>query len=425
MRWVIMIAVALVLGFGLFQLVDIYPDNYVKIYVDTYLIEMSFMGFLLLLFLSVCAIYLGLWLFGSVFRVGNVFSRWRKRKGYQKANETLGTGYLSLIKGDWRKAEKSLLAKTDNSGVPYINYLAAAQAAQEQSQYDRRDDYLAQAYKAAPKERFAIGLAKARLHHMAGQHEQAEATLDDLAAQGSKNAQYVAMQLQTYRATQNWSRVHDLLPLARKLDALPEAVIQEMDTQAHQALLLTSADRAATWKELPKTQKQEPSNIALYAKDLLNKNDVGAAEKLIRNAMKNQYDDALVELYGQLPADKPAKLRRVVEGWLMARPESAELNLAAGRLAAQEKNNDVAIGFLEKAIELGQLPGAYSLLGELLETANESGRALNLYRTGIARLTGLSSALISPQLGSALREHNNDGAEVNEVHEGELVDDKH
>ena len=429
MRWVIVFIIAIVSGFGLYQLLDIHPDNYVKIYVGKTLIEMSFVGFLLMLFFLVGLIYLGFVIIGSFFRAGNVFSRWRRRRGHQKASQSLGNGYLWLIKGDWRRAEKSLVASSDNSSVPYVNYLAAAQAAQEQSQFTRRDDYLQAAYKAAPEEKLAIGLAKARLHHMAGQNEMAEATLDDIESQGRKNSQFVAMRLQNYQAMQNWSKVHDLLPLARKVDALPEEVLQQIDTLAHRALLVNSPDRQQAWKELPKEQQQHADNVLTYAQDMVRQGNASGAEKLVRGVLKKQYDDGLVNFYGKLVADKPAKLRRVVEGWLMARPESAQLNLAAGRLAAQEKNNEVATRYFEKAIELEQLPGAYAALGELLEANNDSGRALQLYRTGLARVSSVdadASVAISNITSQDQEAHADDQASTeNTTHtvskEGELV----
>ena len=390
---VLIIFLAIVVGFALFSFVNIYPDNYVKIYVDTYLVEMSFTGFMILMFVIGVLIYLLLSFIGSSFKATTFFSRWRKRRGHKKAGEALGSGYLSLIKGDWRRAEKSLVSRSDKSSVPYVNYLAAAQAAQEQGQFDRRDEYLTQAYEAAPSEKLAIGLAKARLHHMANQSELAHAALDDIESQGRKNAQYVAMRLQNYQALGNWAKVHDLLPLARKQGALPEQVIEEMDTQAHRALLLEAKDKKLAWRELPKPQQAHTDNTLTYAKYLVHKGDVAAAEKLVRNTLGKQQtiDSDLVDFYGKLKGAKPAKMRRAVEGWLMARPENAHLNLAAGRLAALGKNKDVAVEYLEKAIALAGLPEAYGELGELLEAHNDSGKALQLYREGLARLASGAS----------------------------------
>ena len=63
---------------------------------------------------------------------------------------------------------------------------------------------------------------------------------------------------------------------------------------------------------------------------------------MIRSTLKHSWSDELVDLYGRLAVEKPAKLLRRVEGWLMARPENAYLNLAAGRLAKAAKSYDVA-----------------------------------------------------------------------------------
>jgi len=61
--------------------------------------------------------------------------------------------------------------------------------------------------------------------------------------------------------------------------------------------------------------------------------------------------------------------------------------LAAGQFCLQEKSLDKAKEYLQKAIELGQLPKAYSLLGEAYEASNESGKALQLYRNGMMSLS--------------------------------------
>ena len=94
----------------------------------------------------------------------------------------------------------------------------------------------------------------------------------------------------------------------------------------------------------------------------------------------------MVNLYGRLATDKPAKLLRRVEGWLLARAENAELNLAAGRLAAAALEYDTAKKYLQEAIRLGQLPQAYGVLGEVFEASNDSGQALKLYRAGMQAL---------------------------------------
>ena len=145
----------------------------------------------------------------------------------------------------------------------------------------------------------------------------------------------------------------------------------------------TAPDKAEAWNNLPRAQRKRTDNVLIYTRDLVGRGEANSAEKLIRVTLKHDWSDALVDMYGQLQTEKPAKLLRQVEGWLMARPENAHLNLAAGRLAKASKSFDAAKQFLQQAISNGPLPAAYSVLGEVFEANNESGKALQMYRVGM------------------------------------------
>lgn len=394
MRYILIIILAALLSYPAVFIGDIGPGNYVKIYAGNYVAELNLLGFIVALVLTVLAVYLVIKLFVMCWKAPKSFTSWRKRSNTLKASQELGAGYLSLIKGDWKSAEKHLTTKSDASQIPYVNFLAAAQAAQEQGRMTQRDDYLNLAFKAAPKERLAIGLIKTRLHQGAGQYEQAEATLNDIADLGRKNAQYTAMLLQTYQHTGQWQKVNGLLSAARKQHALPDDLLDNIANQAHTATLKSASDIEQAWKDLPRDQRKEASNVALYAANLIDKGEMSAAEKIIRSTLKSSWSDSLVSLYATINTGSPDKLRRQAEGWLMARPESAQLNLAAGQFAMQEKNAVLAKEYLQKAIELAQLPKAYSLLGELYESENDSGKALQLYRSGMISASQWSAATL-------------------------------
>lgn len=392
MRYIFWIIFACVLGYAVFLLGGIQPGNYVKIYAGAYLWEMTFVQFLVLVFCLFLAWQLLFWLAKTAWRAPRSLTGWRNKRAHKKADAALGSGYLSLIKGDWKRAEKSLVSQTNASRVPYVNYLAAAQAAQEQGRLAKRDEYLNAAFKAAPNERLAIGLTKARLHQAAGQITQAAATLQDIVDIGHNNAQFTAMLMQVHQQLGNWDKAVALLPVARKQHALPIEILDAILNDAHTATLRSAADKDAAWKALPKAQRKQIANVVLYANSLLKRGDGSDAEKLIRTTLKTDWSDELVHLYGEIPSDKPIKLRRVVEGWLMARPENAEANLAAGQLAMREKNLELAKEYLQKAVQIGQLPKAYSLLGEVYEASNESGKALQLYRSGMLSMARSSDA---------------------------------
>ena len=386
MRFIVLIVLAGVFGYGVLQIDRIDPDNYVKMYLGNYVVEVKVLGLLLLLTGIVLLLYFLMGLFRLIWRAPKTFSNWQQRRHRDKSAEQLGAGYLSLIKGDWKRAEKQLTLEAQYSHVPYVNFLAAARAAQEQGRYAQRDEYLKQAYAAAPKERLAIGLTKARLHQKAGQLDQAQATLEDIRELAQKNSQYTAMLIQTHQQANNWQAIQQLLPTAKKQQALPNKLLAELQSEVYLDSLNSSNDISTAWKALPRVERKRPANVLVYASHLIDSEDKVGAEKLIRSALKHNWNDDLIDFYGQLQSDKPEKLLRRVEGWMMARPESAHVNLAAGRLAMTSGFYDDAKQYLQAAITNGPLPAAYTVLGQVFEANSETGKALQTYRTGMELL---------------------------------------
>jgi HemY protein len=418
MRLIILIALASIAGYGILQIDRLDPDNYVKMYLGNWVVELKVVQFLLLLLLLVLVLYFIIWLFRTLWRSPKSVSRWWHRRSRDIAEEQFGAGYLSLIKGDWRRAESQLTKKTDHSHISYVNFLAAARAAAEQGKLVKRDEYLLAAYRAAPQERLAIGLTKAKLHERAEQIDEAQATLEDLKEIGSANPQFTAMLLQIYERKERWDNIDELLPTARKQKALPELMLNALNDHVYTHRLVGERDKITAFKSLPRAQRKRLKNIAVYARALLKNGDSNTAEKLIRGALKKDWSDELVEIYGQIPSDKPAKLLRQVEGWLLARPESAQLNLAAGRLAKAAKSFDAAAEYLQTAIAQAQLPAAYSVLGEVYEANNESGKALQMYRVGMQSLAKASDRTGRKALGNQ-----NGGTSETEDQEATLLDD--
>lgn len=392
MRMILLIFLASIFGYGILQIDRIDPDNYVKMYLGNYVVEVKVLGFLLMLVGVVLLLYFVVWLVRLLWRTPKSWTNWRNRRNRNKADEQLGAGYLSLIKGDWQRAEKLLTKKPDHSHIPYVNYLAAARAAQEQGKLEQRDEYLKAAYQEAPKERLAIGLTKARLHQKAGQFELAQMTLEDIADIGRSNPQYTAMLIQTYEQAKKWDSMQPLLATAKKQKALPSDMLQDLQNSIHYNSLVRDTDKTAAWKALPRQQRKLLGNITVYAQHLMSIGDANGAEKLIRNSLANDWSTSLIDLYGQLKVDKPAKLLRRAEGWLIARPNDPHLNLAAGRLAKADKSIDLAKQYLQAAISNGPLAAAYSVLGEVFESNNESGNALQMYRVGMEAMADKTSS---------------------------------
>lgn len=394
MKLIVTLFLAFLTVFGLWQ-VNKLDTGYVKLYVSDYLIELNLLGFVILLLLTVFVLYFVLRLFRKLWKAPSSVSEWNQRRQKQQAHEKLGQGYLSLIKGDWKKAEQQLLVKSAHSKVPYVNFLAAAQAAQEQGKIVQRDEYLRQAYEVAPKENLAIGMTKARLHQQAGQMEEALATLEGLSKQGKNNAQYTAMLLQSYEATNNMDGLQRILPAARKQKALPVEALDKIEFEQALEQFVSSEDKPVAWKALPSKYKQQAEFIMQYAGHQIQNGNEQQAEKLVKSALNKNWDDRLVNLYGRILTSNANKQFNQARSWVSARPESAECNLAAGRLAVLASKPKEARVYLEKAIELANLPEAYHELGNIYNSVNDKSRALELYRQGLQSTEVVKSGLLT------------------------------
>jgi len=351
-------------------------------------ITISFMPFIILAIIVFFAIYYAIRFLAGIFGAPKKVGNWNKARNQRLSQTKMGDGFLSLMKGDWKKAEKQLLAKSQHSEVPYVNYLAAAQAAQEQGKFGQRDKYLDKALAEAPKEKLAINMTRAKLHQQAGNAAQALQSLKEVEDQGRKSSQYVAMLVQAYDELNDNESLQAILPQAKKMGALPDGVIAEVQAELDLEKFDVAENKEQAWKELAKTSKKDPDFIGAYAEYQIDNNRPDVAEKLIRTTLKTDWDESLVNVYGRIKSTNRKKLLRQVEGWLLARPESAESHLAAGRLAMQDRDIERAqLGF-EQAIKLANLPEAFEELGMLHESEQDLRKALTLYRTGMASKNG-------------------------------------
>jgi len=99
-------------------------------------------------------------------------------------------------------------------------------------------------------------------------------------------------------------QVQSLIPKARKYKALPEELLQSMYHQSYVSQLHDSEDKKLAWNKLPKSEKKDAENVAIYAAYLIKNKQLSEAEKLIRNELKVSWSDELVTLYGSINTDK-------------------------------------------------------------------------------------------------------------------------
>ncbi len=388
MKWLSILITALLAAVGISVLLK-EETGYVMLTWGEWTIETSLALFVLLLSILFVAAYIGVRMLIKLWQVPRGTARWNEQRRKKKSQRTTMRGQVELVEGQWQAAEKHLLKHVDSSDTPLLNYLGAAQAAQQQGAMERRDHYLQLAYKDDKKAAIAVQLTQAELQLAEGKPEQALETLTYLKSVAPKHPRVLTQLAQVYKELKLWDKLQDLLPILRRRHIFRDDDYKQLENQVFQGLLDMAVDSSdekqlkETWNSLPKEMRSNPVLVYRYALALIEHNRGDDAEAILRSTLRKQWDPDLVRLYGQVESTNPERQLSVAESWLEPHPKSADLLLTLGRLALRNQLWSKARGYLESAQTASPSADACQLLASLLEQQGESERAIEYYREGM------------------------------------------
>lgn len=363
--------------------------GYVLINVWGYTIESSLVTWIVILAAGFFGLHVLLRLSSQAFHVPSEMKKWRNQRRQYHASQSLLLGLENLAEGNWRKAEKEVLKHINESQVPMLNYLTAARAAHELNDYDKRDRYLKLAGQNAKFSDVGVRLTQAELQMRQNQHEQALATLKVLQQQDPQHRTVIKTLAKVYRELEEWNELIALIPSLRRQKVYTQNELESLEREAY-IKLVTSGDRnepvdlSDIWYRMPPQVQTNVNVLTLYIQQLLKQNQSDIAEPLIRNALKKEWSDELVRLYGVIDgADAIAQLNHA-EVWLTREENNPYLLLTLGRLSMRCQLWGKARSYLEASIGTRGLPEAHNELAHLLERLGEKELAMQHYRQGLS-----------------------------------------
>ncbi|MEX2523785.1 MAG: heme biosynthesis HemY N-terminal domain-containing protein [Gammaproteobacteria bacterium] len=356
-------------------------------------VQSSLSLFVLALFLLIIASYFLLRFISGVIHMPASYARWQEHRRYRKSEQALSRGFLSLMEGDWRDAEKKFSKGSKYASHPDINYLLAARAAQQQGEVERRDHYLRLAHDHAGGTSVAVGLTQAELQMNQNQTEQAYATLRHLASESPSQDQIKLMMLETSSELKDWQQSLELLQDLEGKGVMPLERIRAKQLEVHAGLLRNageSGDRERLereWRAIPKKLQSELYLIEVYVNERLRFEDTGDCEKMLRRVLKKRRDSALVRLYGLVEGEAPDKQLRFAEKMLGPHSRDAVLLLTVGRLARRNGLWGKARSCFEESIDVHAYPETWHELATLLEQEGDHEGASRCYQQGLGLAT--------------------------------------
>ena len=304
----------------------------------------------------------------------------------KRANRRITQGYIELAEGNFAKGEKLLTRGIRSSETPLLNYLAAARAAQAQGDTERRDNWLQMAQDQDPEASSAILLTQAELQLRNDETRAARGTLERVIDRSPRSGEAFRLLAEICMKDGDWKTLESLLPKLRK--RLGKQQLRNWSIKCYQGLLTDSGRSKAeidnVWKRVPRTMREDHELVLTRIEATTLAGEHLDAEELIRKALNQTWDSALIKRYGQLHTAEPQVLLKRVEKWLKEHPDDPDLLLAAGRLCIGSQLWGKARSYLESSISgLQPAPEAYNELGQLMLKLQEPDKASAAFRKGL------------------------------------------
>jgi HemY protein len=336
-----------------------------------------------------------------------------KQRGFEqrskRSQEALLAGLIESAEGNYENAEKHLIRHAANSGVPLINYLTAARAAQSRGALEQRDEYLQLAQETMPEAELAIGLTKAELQLSNQQFEEALESLTHLDKIAPSHAAVLKMMHQAYANLADWQGLSLIIPQLKSNKVMMEAEIKLLETETFSSLIKQKSEaRDAValrnlWLEIPQHIRNSGGIQQLYYAAMIEAGAEVEVEPLVRQAIGKEWSETLIVLYGCIHMPDTSDQLAKAEAWLKARPKDAILLRVLGKLSLRAGLLDKATTYLKASLAAEPSVEAYQLMGDVLMKENDTLGACQYFRNGLLFASNEVVALIeqNPEVEAA------------------------
>ena len=364
-------------------------QGYVLIQTDNYNIETSVTGLVIIMILTMVVLFAIEWLFRRIFRTGAHTRGWfvgRKRRRARKQTEQ---ALLKLAEGDYQQVEKLMAKNADHAEQPVVNYLLAAEAAQQRGDEARANQHLERATELAGDDLIPVEIARVRLQLARNENHAARHGIDKLLEITPRHPEVLRLAEQAYTRTGAWNSLLDILPSMAKANVSDEEHRAALEQQAWIGLMdQTLADRGSDglrewWQNQNRKTRSQVSLQVAMASLLIESDDHDTAQQIIIDGLKKQYDDRLVTLIPRLKTNNPEQLEKVLRQQIKSVGDRPLLWSTLGQsLMRHGEWQEASIAF---RAALKQRPDAfdYAWLADTLDRMHQPEEAALMRRDGL------------------------------------------
>ncbi len=360
------------------------------------MIELPLVRFFIGACVAVAGLFLVLRMLGFVFNAPLRIQAARYKRRRRKAAKDTLQGLTRFAAGDWTQAEKLLIRGADETRSEYINYMWAANAAQQSGDYELRDQYLKQARKSLPGKQVALDILQAEFLLQQGLPKQALENIEPYSGQISSNPKIAGLFADSYEQLEDWQQLASLIPDLEKNNGFAPENLASTREKAVRGLLAAFM-RGETAEDIERLGKRfrhvivaDDALSVSYVEALRTQGRHGAAAALITDLLSRHWSADLVRQYGLLEHPDTTPALHQAEQWMTVYGQDACVYLTLGRLCKQAELWGKAKNYLELSLESEPRVETYGEIAALCEQLDETESAHQYIKKGMDLATRIT-----------------------------------
>lgn len=364
-------------------------QGYVLIQTNTWNIETSITALGIMLFALILVLFALEWLLRRIFRTGSRTRSWFTGRKRRRASKQTSLALMKLAEGDYQQVEKLMAKNADHAEQPVVNYLLAAEAAQQRGDDARASQHLARAAELSNADPIPVEITRVRLQLARNENHAARHGIDKLLEVAPRHPEVLRLAEQAYIRTGAWSSLLDILYSMEKAQVGDEAHRATLEQQAWIGLMdqaraeQGSEGLKAWWKNQSRKTRHHPALQVAMAEHLIDCEDFETAQQIILEGLKREYNDSLVMLIPRLQTAHPEQVEKALRQLIKTHGDRPLLWSTLGQMLMKHAEWREASFAFRAALK--QRPDAYDYawLADTLDKLNQPEEAAAMRRDGL------------------------------------------
>ncbi|MFN3544236.1 MAG: heme biosynthesis protein HemY [Thiobacillus sp.] len=389
MRWLISLLIIAVLAIGL-AMAGRYDPGYVVLVYPPWRVEISFIGFMLMLVGLVVGGVILLRLALLTLNLPSIVRAQREQRAAKKRDENFAGGLKAYAECRYQDAEASLGQWQGDETRTGLARVFAARAAHEIRATAQRDRHLKAAVEAGAE--LASLLFDAEAHLDAKDATAALVAINRAKTIAPQHTALLRLELKARQMTGQWDEVDRLLDALQRANALEPGIAAQNRRLAYAENLKRRADDdrglLEYWKRIPAEFKTDPWVARAAARAFMQRGGADTALDILQAALESDWHEELVALYGEIRGSSATRQIEQAEKWLRAHPRDAQLLLTLAQLCSAQELWGKAQSYLEASLAIAPTAEGHIRMAELKAHSGQPTDACEHYRKALALCRG-------------------------------------